>query len=329
LRRCEQGAEQALTVSVLVWMFVLASCAAGPDIADETFKGAVPPDADAGSTVDAGPLDDPPDAQDEPAPLPIRLGYWRGVRRKLAVSPNGNPVAVSCHNCYRDDLTTSTANLEATLREIHAGQDLGADLIEIDVREHQGTWYVGHDDDGSQDGAPLREVLADAALREGDQLLYLEIKERAPTEDSLAELLAIVAKADIATPGRFAVLRSFNDIAENLAIVRRQLEAMTSRALRVQVLFATAEVDDLSAAPDLLEAALRNGFDGVEFNHRSRHILELLAMARAAGLGTNVWTFGAKEGSAKCEQFRDVTDAVTTDSAPDACRSAISLGQPM
>jgi glycerophosphoryl diester phosphodiesterase len=91
----------------------------------------------------------------------------------------------------------------------------------------------------------------------------------------------------------------------------------------LQVLYTLAEADDASSIEGLIDSAASSGIGGVEFNYTSARVLELLNLARGMGLGTNVWTFGVDDGTAKCAEFRDVTDAVTTDSPVDLCREAV------
>jgi glycerophosphoryl diester phosphodiesterase len=259
---------------------------------------------------------------------PEERGYWAGTARKFAVSPSGNVVGVSCHNCYRTDLATSPENLDATLTKLHDAQRAGADLLELDVRDEADTWYVAHDDDGATNRASLDDVLADEAVLAGDQLLYVEIKEdQAADRNRLLTLLMSFAAMGYAHPGRDVVIRAFNSRVEQLHGVRDLLNAGAlgdeSAHFRTQVLYTMAEAADRAAIERAMDTAVNDGMDGVEFNYTSDHVLELLASARQRKLGTNVWTFGASNGTAKCREFRDATDAVTTDSALDSCRAAI------
>jgi glycerophosphoryl diester phosphodiesterase len=244
-------------------------------------------------------------------------GYWRGVNHAFATSPRGNVVGVACHDCYGPDLAS-------TIDALARAKRLGADIVELDLQLLGDVWSVGSHEDPNA-AVPLVDVLDGAALALGDQVLSLELKQR-PREESLSALLALLIDAGMGEPGRVIVLRCFDEIADNLRTVQGLIEREASAhasAFRLQVMYASAEVQSLAMAERRFDVALAEGWHGVEFNHRSEHVFELLDRARQLGLGTNVWTFNAEEGSTECGLFRNLTDTVTTDSSPQACRRAI------
>lgn len=256
-------------------------------------------------------------------------GYWASIVRPLPVTPRGHTVAVSCHNCYQSLPATAT-NLPATLQKIASAQQAGADIIELDVKEDGGRWYVDHDDDGSRDGPLLDDVLADPDLRSGNQLLYVELKETRPTRRSVRALLDALTKLEYARPGRDLVLRSFHQRIQNLRIAKHWLTcaryATHAPHIRLQVLFQKREVKDLQAARALMREAHEAGLQGVEFQYQSARIEQLLHEAHEQGFGTNVWTFRRHGGTRQCARFRDAADSLTTDSPPGKCRSAVMAG---
>lgn len=72
-------------------------------------------------------------------------GYWSGVARALPVSPLGNTVAVSCHNCYGNTDAATQAQVALAL-----GREF--DLIEFDLTLHtDGQVSIEHA--GSQEAA--------------------------------------------------------------------------------------------------------------------------------------------------------------------------------
>jgi glycerophosphoryl diester phosphodiesterase len=244
--------------------------------------------------------------------------YWRDVDHTFATSPRGNVVGVACHDCYGPDLASTHAALSNA-------QQMGADIVELDLQVHGGVWSVGRDGDSSG-AVRLADLLAGTVLGTGGPVLSLELEQREPSAENLSALLALLIEAGMADPGRMIVLRCFDEIADNLRVLRRLIEREAgahASAFRLQVMYATDQVQSLAVAGRLLQAARQEGWQGVEFNHRSKHIFELLHLARERGFGTNVWTFSAEEGAAKCELFRNLTDTVTTDSSPQACRLAI------
>jgi glycerophosphoryl diester phosphodiesterase len=285
-------------------------------------EGGAPAPHDAGLSRDAGVA-----AQTDSGEPPAKSRYWDGVGRAFATSPSGNIAAVSCHNCYRIDFATPDQNLAATLTKLHAAQQAGADLLELDVKDESGTWSVNHNDDGTTNGAVLDDVLADEELLSGDQLLYLEIKEdQAADPARLLQLLLSIVDAGYAVEGRDVVLRAFHSRLGQIQALRQLLvdNAVPAAAFfRTQVLFTLGEAADRASVEGMIDEAATEGIDGVEFNYTSTGVFELLAYSRDKGLGTNVWTFSADQGTQLCAEFRDASDALTTDSSVDQCRAAV------
>jgi glycerophosphoryl diester phosphodiesterase len=261
------------------------------------------------------------------APAARRTNYWAATTRALSVSPAGNKVAVSCHNCYRSKRGSEQDNLRATLKRIHRAQRRGADIIELDVKQDGGEWYVDHDDRGDRDGPRLAQVLSDRDLRRGNQLLFLEIKERTPTQNGIAQLVSNLVSHGFAARGHEVVLRSFNAKLRNLELVQRALGSVElgphAHYVRLQVLYARDEVASPEHARAQIRAAARGGYHGVEFPSDAPDLFRLLQDAREHGLGTNVWIPRRKTSLHDCARLRDVTDALTTDLSPERCRSAI------
>jgi glycerophosphoryl diester phosphodiesterase len=266
-------------------------------------------------------------ADQESAASAAQLGYWAAISRALPMAPSGNVVGISCHNCYRSRPGAASTNLSETLERIAKAQAADADILELDVKEQSGQWYVDHDDEGSRDGPLLADVLGAPTLRAGDQLLYIEIKETRPTRHRIARLLGEITRHGYPAPGRDVILRSFNSRFENLRLAKKLLAspefAPHAPHFRLQVLYQKREVDDDATASRLMRSAMDAGMDGVEFHYRCRHIWQLLNEARALGLGTNIWTFRSRTGTSECARFRDSADSLTTDSSPQACRRAV------
>ena len=144
-------------------------------------------------------------------PRILRPDYWDGVTRTLAISPLGNVAAISAHNCY--SVTSDPgSSLAATLKRIHDAQADGADLIELDIKSEGGVLYVDHNDEGTVEGAYLEDVLADPALRAGNQILFIESKETQADSAYVSSLLTSLVANGYGCAGRPVVIRAFNNI---------------------------------------------------------------------------------------------------------------------
>lgn len=248
--------------------------------------------------------------------------FWR-MHRAMATSPHGHVCAISAHNAYEDGLASAAANLTETLRVVHAAQSAGADLIELDIVEAGGQVLVDHDDTGATARASLADVLDDAALRSGDQILFIEIKETTPTEAFVRALLDIIAarRADYAHDGRHVVLRTFNNRRANLDHARTLLDSpeyvLIRPYVRLSVLFSRAE-----ASRALIDSAAER-YDMVEFEYRSPELMRHVAQARSLGLGVNVYTIPSAFGEVFVASMRESIDAVTVDYPIAASRRVV------
>jgi glycerophosphoryl diester phosphodiesterase len=248
------------------------------------------------------------------------LPYWAGVQRSLPRTPYDHENAVSCHNCY-------ASSLSATLDKIHAAQASGADLIELDIKDEGGTVYVQHDDTGSTSAPRFAEVLADPGLKAGNQLLFIETKETAPSESYLRAVLDQLAAAGYGVAGRPVVLRTFDSLRDNLIIARKLLATPTYAAMRphvrLHVLFPSAEGADVAALQTKVAASKQRGFHGVEFEYRTPNLFGALAYAKSLGMGTSLWTLPVSMGEAFIAALRDEVDALTVDYPVSQARAVI------
>ena len=108
--------------------------------------------------------------------------------------PTAREDAISCHNCY-------TGSLTGTVDKLHAAQSDGADLLELDIKDEGGTVYVEHDDTGGTSGPHFSDVLADASLKSGNQILFIELKETNPTVDFVTSVLDQLAAEGFGVSG--------------------------------------------------------------------------------------------------------------------------------
>ena len=258
----------------------------------------------------------------------VRVGYWNGVARQPARSSLGNFAAISAHNCYLAFLDPASS-LEMTRTMIQEAVTGGADLIELDIKEEGGVILVDHDDDGSLDGAPLADVLDLPVLRDGDQVLFLEIKETEPTEAFIAGLLEILdaRRAQYARNGRPVVLRTFLSLLPNVALARQLLASgaypLIDHYIRLSVLFGKNDFPALATFQEKITQVAADGFGMVEFQYQDRNLFGKLAAARSLGLGINVWTIPSALGAVFVAGLREEVDVLTTDLSAAEARAAV------
>lgn len=236
--------------------------------------------------------------------------YWNGVSRTLPVSPLGNVVALSCHNCYGG----STA---ATQTKVARALSRDFDLIEFDLTLHaDGQVYVEHDDSESA-VTSLADALANTSLQQSNRLLFLEIKENyssaAASDTLMLGVLRAVRDLGYAAAGRPVVLRAFMD-GKN-----RHQHLVRAKALLAQGEFAS--IRDHVRFHTLIQTDIRNGirttknlgFHGVELEYRMANLFGALMQARMLGLGVGVYTTPASMGELYLSALREDVDFITTD----------------
>ncbi|MEO2164251.1 MAG: hypothetical protein ABGY29_17165 [bacterium] len=259
-------------------------------------------------------------------PRAFRPDYWDGVTRALAKSPLGNVAAISAHNCYSTS-TNPPASLAATLKKIHAAMAAGADLIELDIKSEGGVVYVDHDDKGTTWGAHLEDVLADPILQAGDQILFIESKETQADPTYVFKVLTHLSDNGYGRLGRPVVIRSFNNIRQNLILTRAALRDPAFRTLRPWVklneLFSKDQVASIATFQQMIAQSRQDGFQGVEFHYQDSNLFGKLAFARSLGLGINVWTIPVSMGEVFVAGLREEVDALTVDYPVDKARQVV------
>lgn len=256
-----------------------------------------------------------------------KAGFWNGVKRTVPETPTGHLTGVACHNCYLDCGVDSADSLSQTLTLLHAAQSAEADLLELDVKVESGTWYVDHNDDGGVNGAFLESVLDDSALVFGDEMLFIELKETAPTESDIRTLLRMLFSRGYAVNGRPVFIRSFHHTAQGVWLTRGILERgdfpLNAPYVRLSVLFAESfapTTDDYYAAIDEVVAG---GAHFVELDYRSADLFSLIGHARSLGVGVALWTVAEPMGEVHCASLRNEADILITDYPVDHCCNAV------
>ncbi|HSH89885.1 MAG TPA: LamG-like jellyroll fold domain-containing protein [Ramlibacter sp.] len=248
--------------------------------------------------------------------------YWNGVTRALPVSPLGNKLAVSCHNCYG---TTNTA----TTTQVSMALNRGFDLVEFDITRHaDGVVYVEHTDSETVRGT-FAAALANPGLQQSDLLLFLEIKEgyttTAASDALMLNVLRAVRDNGYAKAGRPTVLRAFMDGGN-----RHQ------HLVRAKTLLAAAEFDSIRSYirfHTLLESDIRNGirttkslgFHGIELQYQMADMFGAIMQAKLLGLGVGVYTQPASMGELFLSAMREDVDFITTDYDRGATAAATSV----
>ncbi|WP_298929558.1 LamG-like jellyroll fold domain-containing protein [uncultured Ramlibacter sp.] len=283
-----------LGVALLAAAF-LVGCGGGDPAAETAMAGEAPQSAVAPST------------------------YWAGVNRALPVSPHGNTIAVSCHNCYGDTVAETNAEVAIALAR-------GFDLVEMDLTLHSnGQVYVEHNDSELAHGT-LAATLANASLQASDRMLFLEVKEAYSTaalsDTMMLAVLRAVRDGGYAAAGRPVFLRAFMDGRHNHLVRAKAILAGSEFAgIRSQVRFHTLIQSDIR---NNIRATKTLGLHGVELEYRMANLYGALMQARLLGLGVGVYTAPASMGELYLSAMREDMDFITTDYDRGASAAASS-----
>jgi hypothetical protein len=234
--------------------------------------------------------------------------YWNGVTRALPVTPLGNVVALSCHNCYGDSNAETTTEVGKALAR-------GYDLIELDLTVHSnGVVYVEHNDGETAHGT-FAQALANTALQTSDRLLFLEIKESyttaAASDAMMLNVLRAIRDYGYASAGRPAILRGFMDGRHNHLVRAKALLAATEFAgIRNHIRFHTLIQSNIRAN---IRATKTLGFHGIELEYRMASLYGALMQAKMLGLGAGVYTAPSSLGELYLSAMREDVDFITSD----------------
>ena len=247
-----------------------------------------------------------------------KTSMWDGVDRALPKTTAINVIAISCHNCY-------TKSLSMTLTKIHQAQAAGADLIELDISKIGGnnTIYVNHDDpDSLEDPSELPrlvDVLADAQLRSGNQLLFIEIKEKNPSQSFANEVVQIVRDSGFMTSGRPVVYRAFSET--NLTHIANAMNLPQNEPQRDYVkrsyLFHRQEHANEAQWHYHINALKDDGLAMVEFHRNTKNLFGKIGYARSLNLGVNLYTY-SDYVEVWGAVFRNEIDAITIEGGPQS-----------
>ena len=187
---------------------------------------------------------------------------------------------------------------------------------------------VDHDDTGATARASLADVLDDAALAAGDQILFLEIKETSTgavaSDAFVGALLEILAarRTHYARAGRHVVLRAFHNLRAHLDTARALLDTpeyvLLRPYVRLSVLFSRN-----TATPALVSEAAASGYHMIEPEYRSQSLMTRVAHARSLGLGVNIWTVPTSLGEVFVANARESVDAITVDYPIASARAVV------
>jgi glycerophosphoryl diester phosphodiesterase len=243
--------------------------------------------------------------------LPAAAGtYWNGVLRPLAVTPLGNRIAASCHNCYGSTNAATTTQVQMAL-------DRGLDLVELDLTAHaDGLVYVEHSNSGSNTVGTLSAALSNATLKQSNLMLFLEIKDAydsAHPDKIVLPALRLIRDNGYAVSGRPAFLRAFYDgRQQHIARAKFLVENSTEFAsIRGYVKFHTLVESNIRQNIRNTRSA---GFDGVELNYTNTpNLYGALMQAKMLGLGIGVYTIPANMGEVFLSALREDIDFITSD----------------
>jgi len=247
----------------------------------------------------------------------------------MPVTPLGRVVAVSRHNCYHHPSggDTSSSSLSKTLQLIWEAQSLGADLIELDVVQSGTEVFLSHEDNEATNGAHFQDVLADDALSMGDQILFIEMKDLAPNETFVRDVLTAIQQQGYANPGRPVILRSFYDTRASLLFARDLLATLEFEALRpyirLHVIHGGNQGGSTAGSQDLMIESRDNGFHGIEINYWDHNLFGKILFARSLNMGTAVWTMPLLTGEVFISALREDVDTLAVEYPVDKARYVV------
>ncbi len=257
---------------------------------------------------------------------------WAGAARTdYAISPLGNPVFISCHNCYNGP-GNEVYDTQQALAKIHRALVRGADLIELDVAlaADGATFCVVHGDPADCGDSPtLEEILSDQAFQQSDALLFVELKEQDADPGNFALMLLdlLDRHREFVRNGRPFFLRIFADRLVYLHAVDDYLAAYPFIApyVRFSVLYGRNAYQDPGAFQQAIRAdALNPGFHMVEFHYQTKNLEGLLQFARQNGLGVGLWTIPGTYGEVFVGALREEVDELTCEYRVDQARAVVA-----
>jgi hypothetical protein len=243
------------------------------------------------------------------APAAHANTYWNGVTRALPLTPLGNRIAASCHNCYGDTNAETTAQVQMAL-------DRSLDLVEFDLTYHSdGKVYVEHSNSGLATRGTLASALANTSLKSSNLMLFMEIKDTYDTANPdkiVLPVLRMIRDNGYAATGRLAFLRAFYDgRQQHLARAKYLVDNSTEFAsIRGFVRFHTLVESNIRQNIRNTKTA---GYDGVELNYTTANLFGAIEQAKLLGLGVGVYTIPATYGDAYLSAFREDIDFITSD----------------
>ncbi len=245
---------------------------------------------------------------------------WRNTSRPFPTSPTGNKIGISCHNCYAPE---NSARLLPTLDIIHAAQDAGADLIELDVYQKQNTIYVNHVQQKTGT-LKLDDVLRDSKLRTGNQILFIEIKGGNPPGIG-QKLISLLHQYGYISNQRPVVIRSFGD--ENLNHVKNYLN---TNSLRDYVIISRLFGQGTSTSNQQWHYQIRQqqqqGRRMVEFDYRTSDLMSKIMYAKSLGFAVNLYTL-TNFAEVYVAGLRNELDAITIEAGHRSKISNIRLSR--
>ncbi len=215
--------------------------------------------------------------------------FFTGVAQPLTFSKySSRPIAVSCHNCYRQSSTEDTISIIKTAIEGDA------DSIELDVlTTNIEAPIIAHDPDS--DGVFLNGIVGHELLIESTRILFVELKDIETPKEEGRKLLRLL-KRQKKLDGKYAYFNS-----ERFTVIRHADGYDTLSNFRD--VLAEAEFTDIQPFVKLsriyfpakhinIEQVHQCGYHMVEFDHRigSETIQKKALQAKSLGLGVNLFT---------------------------------------
>lgn len=260
---------------------------------------------------------------------------WDGLTG-IPLTPLGNKVAVSCHNCY-NGLNNKIYTLAEANNKVNAAIGRGTNIIEIDVGITGLSQQICASHEGSAactKGEPLfADMLANTTFRDSNALVFLELKNITIDNNLFATRLLDTIKANpaYATSQRPFYIRGFREKITLLKAIQNKLNNSAYSNIRHHIRFSVAYIrtrwDDLGSINNLQnhirDNVYANGFDFVEVNFKMKDLLGVTRYAKSLGLGVGLFTIPSSHGDAFTAALREEVDQLTVEYRVDYARETI------
>ncbi len=249
--------------------------------------------------------------------------WWSKVSSRFKKTPLGHPVAVSCHNCYRDTINGKDLSLEEANEKIDDAIQNGANLIEIDLafdNEQVLCAYHGNpsacDVDGGNSAPRFGDLLDNEVFQDSQALLFIEVKETTSSVSEQEEfartmLDEIVRHGDTYLNDERPVI--FFGRTTNIAVMKTLYQVANEDAYREYRDFMKFGLLFYSTSRSEIESYVNDPdfqMDLIDFDYTIKDVMMLTDLAQSLGLVVGYFTFYSPLYMAA---LREEADIITTE----------------